>query len=176
MFCTLDSRGVRHVRAFRTFRKSSNQSPCLWLSELSSSFRHFRGSCRFREVHRIAKHRSRPPFTGVLRGLGLKVPHGVLFEQFWAPASECPKECFLSAFWRCLAPKTPNSTQKALFAALQGSFPKLLKKHSVGHFQARAPEHSCKWRPELQNIGLAKPRFRNTRRKASIIPPSARTG
>ena len=27
-----------------------------------------------------------------------KVPHGVLFECFWAPASECPKECFSSAF------------------------------------------------------------------------------
>ena len=37
--------------------------------------------------------RSRPPFTGVLRGPGQKVPHGVLFECFWAPASECPKEC-----------------------------------------------------------------------------------
>ena len=44
--------------------------------------------------------RSRPPFTGVLRGPGWKVPPGVLFECFWAPASECPKECFLSACWR----------------------------------------------------------------------------
>ena len=45
--------------------------------------------------------RSRPPFTGVLWGLGLKVPHRVLFEQFWAPASEYPKsafECFLAFF------------------------------------------------------------------------------
>ena len=32
-------------------------------------------------------------------GPGLKVPPGVLFGQFWALASECPKECFLSAFW-----------------------------------------------------------------------------
>ena len=53
-------------------------------------------------------------FTGVLRGPGLKVPHGVLFEQFWAPASECPKECFLSAFWPFWAQKKPKSTQKAL--------------------------------------------------------------
>ena len=96
--------------------------------------------------------RSRPPFTGVLRGPGLKVPHGVLFEQFWAPASECPKECFLSAFWPVFwALKVPKSTQKALFGALRGRCPKLLKKHSVGHFQARAPEHSCKWRPGSQH-------------------------
>ena len=32
--------------------------------------------------------RSRPPFTGVLRGLGRKVPHGVLLECFWTPGSE----------------------------------------------------------------------------------------
>ena len=41
MFCTMDSRGFRHFRAFRDFRKSSNQPPCLWLSELSSSFLSF---------------------------------------------------------------------------------------------------------------------------------------
>ena len=87
---------------------------------------------------------SRPPFTGVLRGPGLKVPHGVLFERFWSPASECPKECFLSAFWHFLAPKTAKNTRKALFGALRGRWPKLLKKHSMGHFQARAPEHSCR--------------------------------
>ena len=34
MFCTLDSRGFRHLCAFRNFCKSSNQPPCLWLSEL----------------------------------------------------------------------------------------------------------------------------------------------
>ena len=44
--------------------------------------------------------RSGPPFTGVLRGPGRKVPPGVFFQCFWAPGSECPKECFLSAFWR----------------------------------------------------------------------------
>ena len=41
MFCTLDSRGFRHFRAFRDFRESSNQPPCLWLSELSSLFSSF---------------------------------------------------------------------------------------------------------------------------------------
>ena len=73
-------------------------------------------------------------------------PPGVLFECFWAPGSECPQECFLSAFWRSLAPKTPKSTQKGLFGALGARCPKTLKKHSGGHFPARAPEHSCKWR------------------------------
>ena len=38
MFCTLNSRGFRHFRAFRDFCESSNRPPCLWLSELSSSF------------------------------------------------------------------------------------------------------------------------------------------
>ena len=77
--------------------------------------------------------RSRPPFTGVPRGPSLKVPHGVLFEQFWAPASECPKECFLSAFWgpkqrqKALFGGTPRqareSAQKALRGTLSGSGP-----------------------------------------------------
>ena len=43
--------------------------------------------------------RFRPPFTGVPRGPGRKVPDRALFECFWAPASECSKECFLSVFW-----------------------------------------------------------------------------
>ena len=82
---------------------------------------------------------SRPPITGVLRGPGRKVPHGVLFECSWAPGSECPTECFLSAFWRFLSPKSakkhskstswgtpsqvPNNTQKALREALSGPGP-----------------------------------------------------
>ena len=60
--------------------------------------------------------RSRPPCTGVLSGPGRKVPHRVLFEWFWAPASECPKE-----------------SPKALFGALRRRCPKALKKHFVGH-------------------------------------------
>ena len=69
--------------------------------------------------------RSRPPFTGVLRGPGLKVPHRVLFEQFWAPASECPKECFLSAFWPLwdTQRQVPKIAQKALRGALAGPGP-----------------------------------------------------
>ena len=72
------------------------------------------------------------------QGPGRKVPPGVLFGQFWAPASECAKECFLSVFWRFLGPKMPKSTQKALFGALRGRCPKSPKKHSGGHFPARA--------------------------------------
>ena len=55
MFCILDSCGFRHFRAFRDFRKSSSQPPCLWLSELSIYFRHFRDSRCFREKHQVAK-------------------------------------------------------------------------------------------------------------------------
>ena len=36
---------------------------------------------------------------------GAKCPYGVLFECCWAAASECPKECFLSVFWRFLVPR-----------------------------------------------------------------------
>ena len=77
--------------------------------------------------------RSRPPFTAVLRGPGLKVPPGVLFGCFWAPGSECPKECFLALF----SPKNAESTQKALFGALGATCPKTLKNHSGGRFPAR---------------------------------------
>ena len=48
------------------------------------------------------------------------------------------------------AQKRPKNTQKALFGALRGRCPKLPKKHSVGHFQAQAPEHACKWRAGSQ--------------------------
>ena len=87
--------------------------------------------------------RSRPPFTGVPRTPGLKVPNGVFFEWFWAIASECPKKCFLSVFWPFWALK---ALKKTLLGALRGNRAKSLKKHSVGHFQARGPRHSCKWR------------------------------
>ena len=67
------------------------------------------------------------------------MPPGVLFGQFWAPASKCPKECFLGAFWRFLGLKTPKSTQKALFGALRGRCPKLPKKHSGGALSGPGP-------------------------------------
>ena len=41
-------------------------------------------------------------------------------------------------------------TQKALFGALQARCRKSLKKHSVGHFKAQAPGHSCESRPGSQ--------------------------
>ena len=66
--------------------------------------------------------RSRPPFAGVLRAPGQKVPHEVLFECFWAPASECPKECFSSAFGTFGAKKRQEA----------------LKKHSLGKSEASA--------------------------------------
>ena len=68
------------------------------------------------------------------------MPPGVLFGQFWAPASECPKECFLSAFWRFWSLKTPKSTQKAVFGALRGRCPKLPKKHSGGALSGPGPK------------------------------------
>ena len=64
----------------------------------------------------------------------LGVPQRVLFE------------CFLAL----LGLKTPENTQKTLFGALRARLPKALGKHSLGHFPARAPEHSCKWRPGSQ--------------------------
>ena len=61
------------------------------------------------------------------------MPPGVLFGQFWAPASECPKECFLSVFWakkhskstlRGTPRQVPKIAQKALRGALSGPGPK----------------------------------------------------
>ena len=52
---------------------------------------------------------------------------------------------FFGVFWASKALK------KALCGALRGRCPKLPKKHSGGHFQAWAPEHSCKWRPGLKS-------------------------
>ena len=88
----------------------------------------------------LKKHINCDPGRRVLRGRGLKVPHRVLFERFWAIASECPKKCFLSAFWRFLG--LENAKKHSKNGALRGNCPKSLKKHSVGHFQ-----RSCKWRP-----------------------------
>ena len=63
-----------------------------------------------------------------------------------ARAGKCPPpECFLSVFGH-LAPSASKSTLGALGARC----PKSLTKHSGGHFPARAPEHSRKWRPGSQ--------------------------
>ena len=80
------------------------------------------------------------------------MPHRVLFECFWVPGSECPKECFLSACWHFKHAKkhsksspwstlsqVPKSTQKALRGALSGP---------------GAPGHSCKWQPGSQGYFL----------------------
>ena len=99
----------------------------------------------------------------MLRGSGWKVPPGVLFECFGEPGSECPKECFLSAFWRFWG-------QKALFGALGGRCPKTLKKHSGGALSARAPEHSCKWRLGSQNNPEVLRKFRRLPRKFPRLP------
>ena len=64
----------------------------------------------------------RSAFWAIL-GTCLGVPQRVLFE------------CFLAFFG---PKKRQKSTQKALFGALRGRCPKLPKKHSGGHFQARA--------------------------------------
>ena len=45
--------------------------------------------------------------TEVPSGLGRKLPQKVLFERFWAPGSECPRECVFFVF--------------SVFLALQGS-------------------------------------------------------
>ena len=66
-------------------------------------------------------------FTGVLRGPGRKVPHGVLVECFLSTWLGVPHgvlfECFLSAFWHFWGLKTPKGTQKALHGALSGPGP-----------------------------------------------------
>ena len=95
--------------------------------------------------------RSRPPFTGVPRGPDLKVPHGVLFEQLWAPASECPKECFLSAFRHFLAPKNAENNSKSTLWGTPRQVPKVAQKALRRALSLnRAPGHSCKWRPGSQ--------------------------
>ena len=75
-----------------------------------------------------------PPFTGVPRDLGWKVPRRECFlGDFGHLARSAPKECFMSAFWHFWSPKTlPQSTRKALFGALRARCPKSPKK---GAFQ-----------------------------------------
>ena len=73
-----------------------------------------------------ALRRNMPLSTGVLRGPSRKVPHGVLFECFWAPASECPKECSLSAFCVTVrAKKRPRGWKLFSKRALRQSRPSI---------------------------------------------------
>ena len=74
-------------------------------------------------------------YRGAFRARAGKCPPGVLFGQFWAPPSECPKECFLAFF----GPKTPKSTQKALFGALC-LVPKIAQKALRGALSGPGPK------------------------------------
>ena len=69
------------------------------------------------------------------QGPGPESAPGVLFEWFWAPGSECPKECF-ECFLAFFCPqkrqkalkkhskaRCPKNTQKALWGALSGPGP-----------------------------------------------------
>ena len=82
--------------------------------------------------------RSLPPFTGVLRGPGRKVPHGVLFGQFLGTCLGVPQrvlfDCFFGVFW----------AQSA-------------KKHSLGHSEAGA--QNC---PKRTPWGTFRPGPRST--------------
>ena len=73
-------------------------------------------------------------------GPGLKVPFGVLFGQFWAPASECPKECFLSVFWHFLGLKLPKSTQKNTLWGTPRQVPKIAQKALRGALSGPGPK------------------------------------
>ena len=112
--------------------------------------------------------RFRPPFTGVPRGArAWKGPMECFLSKFGYPHRSAPKSVFW-VFFGTLDLKVPKGTQKALFGALRGGHPKLLKKHCVGHFQPRTPGHSCKSRPESQAPALKKRRawtFREAKKK-----------
>ena len=65
--------------------------------------------------------------AGVYRsaqGPGPESPHGVLFECCWAPGSECPKECFLRAFWHFWGSRSAkkHSAQKHSKSTLWDTF------------------------------------------------------
>ena len=64
---------------------------------------------------------------------------------FWALASECPTESFLSVFWYLWgrAKKDAKKHSKRTLWGTPSQVPKSTQKHSVGHFPARAPEHFC---------------------------------
>ena len=67
---------------------------------------------------------SRPPFTGVPEGPGLKVPHGALFEWFWGNCLRVPQRVLFECFGGTFGPK--KHSKKALFGALWGRCPKAL--------------------------------------------------
>ena len=56
----------------------------------------------------------------MLRGPGRKVPPGVLFQCFWAPGSECPRECFLAL----LGPKNAKKHSKSTLWGTRSQVPK----------------------------------------------------
>ena len=69
----------------------------------------------------------------------------------WWWINSCPpnSKC---VFWVLLGTFGVKKLQQALFGAIGARRPKALKKHSVGHFPARAPGHSRKWRPGSQGF------------------------
>ena len=65
------------------------------------------------------------------------------------PASECPTECFWSAFWRFLVPKAPKITQKTLHSKANHSKNTLKKQENTlekGTRQDRKHLHKILWR------------------------------
>ena len=94
------------------------------------------------EVHFL---KSSPPKFG---GYGFS---GVLLGICLSVPQRVLFECFLA----CFRPRQPKSTQKALRGALP----------------ARAPAHSCKWRPESQSY--ANPSAKPSRRTLKVPQNSA---
>ena len=68
------------------------------------------------------------------------MPPGVLFGQFWAPASECPKECFLSAFWRFLGLKNAKKHSKSTLWGTPRQVPKIAQKALRGALSGPGPK------------------------------------
>ena len=68
-------------------------------------------------------------------------------------------------------------TQQGLFGALQARCLNALKKHSVGHFAAQAPGHSCKFRSEKSGTDMTgRPGYRTMEMiGGSAAPYLART-
>ena len=102
------------------------------------------GTVRGRNLRRsvvIFFLRSRPPFTGVLLG---PRPESAPRSAFWAILGTClgvPQRVLFECFLAIFGPKNAKKQSKKLFGALRGRSlrcPKLPKKHSGGHFQARA--------------------------------------